>query len=172
MGHCHPISSRKPKLCSKFWDLYPEHYSADYALKMISYEKSFCMNCLRLVESVDFHIKIVSIRVRMQKLELSECSHANYQNITQKTRHVSDAMRELFGPQDGLESKNLQHRKVSPRRIGRFLYINRPNLKSYATCRDETRSGCVFIWEIRVKSFRVEYCHPSEILPRGILPSE
>ena len=68
--------------------LYPEHYSADYALKMISYEKTFCMNCLRLVESVDFHIKIVSIRVRMQKLELSECSHVKRRNKTRETRHV------------------------------------------------------------------------------------
>jgi len=36
---------------------------------MASYEKSFYTNCLRLVESIDFDIKIVSIRDRMQKLQ-------------------------------------------------------------------------------------------------------
>jgi hypothetical protein len=77
---------------------------------------------------------------------------------------VSDTMRELFGPQDGLESKNLQHGKVSSRRIGWFWYKNRPNPMSYATCRDETRSGCVFVREIRVKNLPSEwkYSYPSE----------
>jgi len=50
------------------FEVYPEHYSADYAPKTASYEKSVYTDCLRLVESVDFDIKIVSIRDRMQKL--------------------------------------------------------------------------------------------------------
>ena len=70
--------------------LYTEHYSADYAFKMISYEKYFYMNCLCLVESVDFHIKIVSNRVRMQKLELFECSPIKRRNMARPIRHMSD----------------------------------------------------------------------------------
>ena len=50
------------------FEVLPEHYSVDYAPKTASYEKSVYTDCLRLVESVDFDIKIVSIRDRMQKL--------------------------------------------------------------------------------------------------------
>ena len=50
--------------------LYSEYYSADYASKTASYEKMIHTDCLRLVESVDFDIKIVSIQDRMQKLRL------------------------------------------------------------------------------------------------------
>ena len=48
--------------------LYSEYYSSDYASKTASYEKTIYMDCLRLIKSVDFDIKIVSIRDRMQKL--------------------------------------------------------------------------------------------------------
>ena len=41
--------------------LYSEHYSADYAPKTASYGKTFYRNCLRLVEMIDFDIKIVPI---------------------------------------------------------------------------------------------------------------
>jgi hypothetical protein len=77
---------------------------------------------------------------------------------------VSDGSHEQLGPQDGLESTNLQHGKVSSRRISRFWYENRPNPRSYATCRGETSSGCVFIREIRVKILSSEWKHsyPSE----------
>ena len=36
---------------------------------MASYEKSFYKDCLRLVETIDFKIKIILIRGCMQKLE-------------------------------------------------------------------------------------------------------
>ena len=44
-------------------------------------------------------------------------------------------MCEQFGPQDGLESKNLQHGKVSSCRADRFQYINHLNPSSYAKVR-------------------------------------
>ena len=37
--------------------LYSEHYSDDYAPKMASYGKGFYMDCLRLVETIDFDIR-------------------------------------------------------------------------------------------------------------------
>ena len=49
--------------------LYSEHYSADYTPKMALYGKRFYTDCLRLVETIDFDIKIIAIRGRMQKLE-------------------------------------------------------------------------------------------------------
>ena len=68
--------------------LYSEHYSAHYAPKTASYEKIIYMDCLRLVEMVDFDIRIVPIRVRMQKLEPSE-----YSTITsQKWRAPPDTL--------------------------------------------------------------------------------
>ena len=46
-------------------------------------------DCLRLVEMIDFDIKIVQIRVRMQKLEQSECSPVTRRNMARPTRrHV------------------------------------------------------------------------------------
>ena len=45
---------------------------------------------VRLVEMVDFDIKIVPIRVCMQKLELSECSPVTRQDVARPTRHRSD----------------------------------------------------------------------------------
>ena len=47
------------------------------------------MDCLCLVETIDFDIKIVQIRVRMQKLEPSECSPARRRSVARPTRrHV------------------------------------------------------------------------------------
>ena len=65
-----------------------ECFLVKYASRTISDEGMLYMNCLRLVESVDFDIKIISIRVRMQKLELSGCSPVKRRNMTRKTRHV------------------------------------------------------------------------------------
>ena len=45
--------------------LYLEHYSAHYALNPASYGKMIYADCLRLVEAIDFDIKIIQIRVRM-----------------------------------------------------------------------------------------------------------
>ena len=56
--------------------LYSEYYLADYASKTASYEKMIYTDCLCLVESVDFDIKIVSIRDRMQKLQLLQDARA------------------------------------------------------------------------------------------------
>ena len=68
--------------------LYSEHYSAHYAPKTASYGKMIYMDCLRLVETIDFDIRIVPIRVRMQKLEPSE-----YSTITsQKWRAPPDTL--------------------------------------------------------------------------------
>ena len=39
------------------------------------------MDCLRLVESVDFDIKIIPIRIRMQKLQSKLCAAALYGRI-------------------------------------------------------------------------------------------
>ena len=72
LGQHHPTSYQGLKLFSKCQDGYSKWYLADYALKMISYEKTFYMNWLRLVESVDFHIKIVQIRGRMQPAETKQ----------------------------------------------------------------------------------------------------
>ena len=41
--------------------LYSEYYSADYAPKTASYGKMIHTDCLRLVETIDFDIKIVPI---------------------------------------------------------------------------------------------------------------
>ena len=54
--------------------LYSEYYSAHYAPKTASSGKMIYMDCLCLVETIDFDIRIVPIRVRMQKLEPSEYS--------------------------------------------------------------------------------------------------
>ena len=62
----------------------------DYAFKTISDEGMLYMNCLRLVESVDFHIEIISNRVCMQKLELFECSPVKRRNMARPIRHMSD----------------------------------------------------------------------------------
>ena len=70
--------------------LYSEHYSAHYAPKTASYGKMIYMDCLRLVETIDFDIKIVQIRVRMQKLEQSECSPVTRRDVARPTRHMSD----------------------------------------------------------------------------------
>ena len=50
-------------------EVYADPYSADYSPKTALYEKSFYTDCLLLVESVDFDIKIVSIEGRMQPVE-------------------------------------------------------------------------------------------------------
>ena len=70
--------------------LYSEHYSADYSPKMASNDKCFYTVCLRLVETINFYIKIVPIRVRMQKLELSECSPVMRHDVARPTRPMSD----------------------------------------------------------------------------------
>ena len=70
--------------------LYLEHYSAHYALKTASYGKMIYTNCIRLVETIDFYINIVQIRVRMQKLEQSECSPVMRRDVARPTRRMSD----------------------------------------------------------------------------------
>ena len=70
--------------------LYSEHYSADYAPRTASYGKMIYMDCLRLIEMIDFDIKIIQIRVRMQKLEQSECSPVTRRDVARPTRHMSD----------------------------------------------------------------------------------
>lgn len=68
---------------------YSEHYSAHYAPKTASYGKMIYTNCLCLVETIDVDIKVVPIRVCMQKLEPSECSSVKRQKIARPTRrHV------------------------------------------------------------------------------------
>ena len=68
--------------------LYSEHYSTHYAPKTASYGKMIYMDCLRLVEAIDLDIRIVPIRVHMQKLEPSE-----YSTITsQKWRAPPDTL--------------------------------------------------------------------------------
>ena len=49
------------------------HCLTGYAPKMASYENMFYMNHHRLVESVDFDIKLIPIRVHMQMLEATLC---------------------------------------------------------------------------------------------------
>ena len=70
--------------------LYSEHYSAHYAPKTAPYGKIIYTDCLRLVETIDFDIKIVQIRVCMQKLEQSECSPVTRRDVARPTRHMSD----------------------------------------------------------------------------------
>ena len=67
--------------------LYSEHYSAHYASKTASYGKMIYMYCLRLVETIDFDIKIISIRGRMQKLEPSEYNPVRRQKLARPTTH-------------------------------------------------------------------------------------
>ena len=89
LDHNHSASYQRPKLhsdCVIF--RCSECFLVKYASRTISDEGMLYMNCLRLVESVDFDIKIISIRVRMQKLELSGCSRVKRRNMTRKTRHV------------------------------------------------------------------------------------
>ena len=69
--------------------LYSEYNLADYAPKTTLNGKMIYTGCLRLVETIDFDIKIVQIRVRMQKLEQSECSPVTRRNMARPTRrHV------------------------------------------------------------------------------------
>ena len=70
--------------------LYSEHYSADYTPKMASYGKPFYRNCLCLIETIDFDIKIIQIHVRMQKLEQSECSPITRRDVAPPTRRMPD----------------------------------------------------------------------------------
>ena len=53
-------------------------------------EKMIYTGCLRLIETIDFDIKIVQIRVHMQKLEQSECSPVTRRDVARPTRHMSD----------------------------------------------------------------------------------
>lgn len=80
---------------------------------MASYEKMIYMDCLRLVESVDFDIKIVSIRDRMQKLQpLQDAA-----TVDDRTR-VSDfsaAGRTLRGQSSGFQISLLQTSENSPK---------------------------------------------------------
>ena len=59
-------------------------------LKMIFDKKTFNIKVVRLVETIDFDINIVPIQVRMQKLELSECSPVMRRDVARPTRHMSD----------------------------------------------------------------------------------
>ena len=52
--------------------LYSEHYLAHYAPKTASYGKMIYMDCLRLIETIDFYIKIVSIRGHMRLGETNQ----------------------------------------------------------------------------------------------------
>ena len=61
---------------------------------MISDGKMIYTGCLCLVQTIDFDIKIVQIRVRMQKLEQSECSPVTRRDVARPTRHMSDGWRE------------------------------------------------------------------------------
>ena len=65
-----------------------EQYSADYAPKMASYGKRFYTHWLRLVEKIDFNIKIVSIQGHMQKLEPAQHDPPVSKNMTPGTRHI------------------------------------------------------------------------------------
>ena len=49
---------------------------------------------LRLIEAIDFDIKIPQIRVRMQKLEQSECSLVTRRDVARPTTHMCDGQRE------------------------------------------------------------------------------
>ena len=68
-----------------------ECFLVDYASKTISDEGMIYMNCLRLVESVDFHIKIVQIRGRMQPAEAKQV-HAvfSFEKSEWKAYHPSE----------------------------------------------------------------------------------
>ena len=68
--------------------LYSEHYSAHYTPKNASYGKMIYMDCLRLVETIDFDIKIISIRDHMQKLEPAQRDPPVSKNMTPGTRHI------------------------------------------------------------------------------------
>jgi hypothetical protein len=83
--------------------LYSEYCLADYAPKTASYEKMFYMDCLRLVETIDFDIKIVSIRVRMQpgwpkekqRQKLKQISRTFRPNIRPNVRLIGKAFCKL-----------------------------------------------------------------------------
>ena len=47
------------------------------------------MDCRRIIETIDFDIKIIQIQVRMQKLEQSECSSVTRRDVARPTRHMS-----------------------------------------------------------------------------------
>ena len=66
--------------------LYSEYNLADYALKTTLNGKMIYTGCLRLVETIDFDIKIIQIRVRMQKLEQSECSPVTRRDVACSSR--------------------------------------------------------------------------------------
>ena len=70
--------------------LYSEHYSANYTPRTASYRKLIYTICLRLVETIDFHIKLVQIRVHMQKLQQSECSPVMRRDVARPTRRMFD----------------------------------------------------------------------------------
>ena len=69
---------------------YSEFSLADYPPKTTLNGKMIYTGCLRLVKTIDFDIKIVQIRVHMQKLVQSECSPITRRDVARPTRHMSD----------------------------------------------------------------------------------
>ena len=70
--------------------LYSEYSLADYAPKTTLNGNMIYMGFLCLVKTIDFCIKIVQIRVRMKKLEQSECSPVTRRDVARPTRRMSD----------------------------------------------------------------------------------
>ena len=123
LDHNYSASYQRPKLHS---DCHvSECFLVKYASRTISDEGMLYMNCLRLVESVDFDIKIISIRVRMQKLELSGCSPVKRRNMTRKTRHVLASVwcnAWVFWPRRWSQSENVQRESFLSRQNGQLCF--------------------------------------------------
>ena len=78
----------------EYWHGTIKNYRYDGDVSTASYGKVIYMDCLCLVEMINFDIKIVPIQVRMQKLETSERSSIERQKMTRPTRrHVSWVVR-------------------------------------------------------------------------------
>ena len=71
--------------------LYPEHCLAS---RTASNEKTFYTNCLRLIETIDSDIKIISIRSNMQKVEPPEGGPLTIQKWGAPSNiHITDVSR-------------------------------------------------------------------------------
>ena len=95
-------------------------------MNMASNGEIFNQKVVRLVETIDFDIKIVPIQGRMQKLEPAQRDPPvgkiwrpepdTCVGMSDELREYLAVLRERFGPEDGLKLKNVQHKSCSSHR--------------------------------------------------------
>ena len=133
-------------------------------IKIASDKKVFNCKVLRLVETVDFDVKIVLIRGCMRKLQpvqdaatldgrtLRVCSSGFWISLLQ----TSENSRKI--PQDGLRSKNVQHESCSSRRNGQGCFWARFHSRSFIPPNMARKMQPDFteqFWKVQTKQIRI-----------------